>query len=152
MATYRHTDGTVYRTGDVVGGVRTGPNTSPQAWADLGCVPYAPEPLPPATAEDDTARCAAALAAACPELPERVRAALAALQDAMALGVSLDLANGIPGWDEIGAAFAAAIETADDPRPLMAVQTRAQGNWFHYATKAGSFADAYRLAAAVAQL
>ncbi len=95
---------------------------------------------------------AQALAATYPELPEKVRSVLVALEEAVSLGVVLDLSGGIPGWDEIGQAFAAALVTTGDPRPVLGVQARAQGAWFHYATKAGSFAEAYRLATVIASL
>ena len=44
---YRHTDGTIYRVGQVVGTVQTRPGMSDEAWAGLGCVPYEPPPVEP---------------------------------------------------------------------------------------------------------
>lgn len=131
----------------------------PTAWAHQGHVHALAgdwrraERLGWTRAETDGALAAAqALAAASPDLPEKVRSVVAALREAVSLGVALDLSGGIPGWDEIGQAFATAVAATDDPRPILAVQARAQGAWFHYATKAGSFAEAYRLANAIASL
>ena len=151
--TYRHTaTGTIHRPGQIVQGQATHPRMSLAAWADLGCEPYTPPPVdpPPVVTE------AQALAAAHPDLPGTVRAALAALQSLVSIGVNLDLSAGLPGWQHIGPAIAARrLQLASIPEAYAALDAAADmadGYWRAVVYWCGSDATAYRLAPELAAI
>jgi len=149
MTYYRHTDGTIYRPGQIVAGQQTHPRMSDEAWAALGCEPYTPPPPEPGPTE------AEALVAAHPDAPAEVRAALAELVALVGIGVAIDLSGDLPGWPEITAAVAAAKAQATTLAKLRALCSHADaadGHWRAVVTWTGAYATAYRLAPELAAM
>lgn len=112
-------------------------------------LPAPPVDPPPVVTE------AQRLAAEHPDLPATVRAAFAALQSLVSMGVAIDLSAGLPPWRVIGPAIAARRREIGDLavyRDLDAAADEADGCWRDVEYFCGSPQAAYRLAPTLAHI